>query len=50
MNRCSVDYREKIRNKGEEIAKIGSLYAQKCVGIPNFKIFGFLKIGTGNMK
>lgn len=47
VNKCKADYRKKILDKGAEIEELGHIYAQKCVGIPNFKAFGFLKMGKG---
>lgn len=45
INRCSFDYKAKIKNKGDELSKIGITYLQKCYDIDNFKIIGFLKVG-----
>ena len=44
----SIDYRKKIKEK-IGIDHVGSFYPQKCVEVPNFKAFGFLKIGDNNV-
>lgn len=49
INRCKADYRKKIDSK-EQNKEIGSVYIQKCVGIPNFQGFAFMRVGSDGCK
>lgn len=44
VNRCQIDYRKKLADKGSELENNGSVYVQKCVGIDHFKAIAFLRI------
>lgn len=44
--KSKVDYRSKLKTKGEEISKPGDVYFQKAVELDHFKALAFLKIDT----
>ena len=42
--KSQVDYRGKLKAKGDDIAKPGRVYFQKAVELDNFKALAFLKV------
>ena len=48
LNRSPFNYREKLEEKNF-FSREGEVYLQKCVGIENFKAFGFMNVGENGV-